>query len=610
MKPVKILPEKVQGKPRNFGVISCLKSAKNLAITRVLWYHGDMKNTVNKTSEMEQKMQLLEAQNAELLAQNSELLKQNAEQAKLIGYYVEQFKLAQRRQFGLSSEQSPAQLHFDNIFNEAEDQADPEAAEPTYEEITYKRRKRPGKKTDDLSGLTVEHHEYELPEHERVCPECGGDLHDIGTTNRDELKIIPAQVIHVEHAVHAYACRNCEKNSDHAVILKAEAPAPLISGSLATPSAVAHIANEKYVNATPLYRLEKGFSYDGIVLSRQTMANWLVYCFQNYLLAFYLLLKDYLLEETVLHADETTVQVLQEPGREAKTKSYEWLYRTGACAKRQIAIYEYRETRNQEHPREFLKGFKGFLHTDGYQVYHNLPPDITVVGCWSHTRRYWEKLYESIDKEKRDGSNAERGLVYINLLFAYERDFRELSPDERLKKRLELCKPVSDDFFEWVGSLTALPKSLFGEAVHYSLSQREYLENIYLDGRLECSNNRAERAIKPFVQGRKQWLFSNTPNGAEASSGYYSLIETAKANNLNPFQYLKYLLEKLPTAKTNEMESLLPWSTTLPECCRIPLKTSNINRNMPKEPPKRGHLHDALVKLKRHYEMKSNEGST
>jgi len=309
------------------------------------------------------------------------------------------------------------------------------------------------------------------------------------------------------------------------------------------------------------------------------------------------------LKETVLHADETTVQVLHEPGRDAKNKSYEWLYRTGSCANRQIVIYEYKETRNQEHPQAFLKDFKGFLHTDGYQVYHNLPPDITVVGCWGHARRYWEKLYETIDKDKRVGSNAERGLVYINLLFAYENEFSNLPPVERLKKRLELCKPVSDDYFEWVGSLNALPKSLFGEAVHYSLSQREYLENIYLDGRLEISNNRAERSIKPFVQGRKQWLFSCTPNGADASSAYYSIIETAKANNLNPFQYLKWLLEKLPTAKTDEMESLLPWSKELPDCCRIPEKTSNIKRDRPKT-PKRGQLHDALVKLKQHYDKR------
>ena len=173
---------------------------------------------------------------------------------------------------------------------------------------------------------------------------------------------------------------------------------------------------------------------------------------------------------------------------------------------------------------------------------------------------------------KRSGSNAERGLVYINLTFVLEDEFKDLSPEERYQKRLEYNKPVTDEFFSWVGSLTALPKSLLGEAVHYSLSQRVYLENVYLDGRLEWSNNRAERSIKPYVQGRKQWLFANTPNGAESSSIIYSIIETAKENHLHPFHYLKYLLENLPNTTSSKMEGLLPWSDTLPDHCRMPKK--------------------------------------
>jgi len=201
--------------------------------------------------------------------------------------------------------------------------------------------------------------------------------------------------------------------------------------------------------------------------------------------------------------------VLNEPGREAKTKSYEWVYRTSGCTDRQIVIYEYQQTRKQDNPKEFLKGFNGYLHTDGYQAYHNLPPGTIVVGCWAHARRYWEKLYETLKEDDRAGSNAERGLVYINLLFAFEDEFRDLSPDERYKKRLEYSKPVSDDFFGWVGSLNPLPKSLMGEAVHYALAQRKYLENVYLDGRLELSNNRAERSINQFVQGRNYVLISS-----------------------------------------------------------------------------------------------------
>ena len=553
--------------------------------------------TMVDASVLEQKIESLEATVASQSKQIDELV-------TLVKFYEEQFKLAQRRQFGQSSEKSPDQLYFDNMFNEAEDQADPSLPEPEYEEIIYTRKKRTGKKDDDLSGLPTERIDYEIPESERICPECGELMKDIGVTVRDELEVIPAKVIHKEHAVHAYGCDKCEKTTGTKTIIRADSPTPLIAKSLASASAVAHIVSQKYVNGTPLYRIEKGFTYDGVVLSRQTMANWLIYCTQNYLSAVYSLMKELLLKEDVIHADETSVQVLHEPGREAKTKSYEWLYRTSGCTDHHIVIYEYQQTRKQDNPKEFLKDFKGYLHTDGYQAYHNLPLGTIIVGCWFHVRQYWEKQYEMINESDRAGTNAERGLVYINLLFAFEDEFRELPPEERLKNRLKYSKPVSDDFFEWVGSLNPLPKSLMGEAVHYAIAQRKYLENVYLDGRLELSNNRAERSIKPFVQGRKVWLFSNTPNGAVSSSIYYSLVETAKENHLNPREYLKYLLEILPSAKTSELESLLPWSKSIPDHIRVPIKASNIKPEKPKYSGKNGPLHQALQKLRTRYRDK------
>jgi hypothetical protein len=222
-------------------------------------------------------------------------------------------------------------------------------------------------------------------------------------------------------------------------------------------------------------------------------------------------------------------------------------------------------------------------------------------------RRYWEKVYESLLENKREGSNAERGLLYCNLLFAYEDEFKDLDPEERKKQRLKISKLVSDDYFDWVDTLSALPKSLMGEAITYAKNQRVYLENIYLDGRLELSNNLAERSLRPFVQGKKQWLFSNTPNGAESSAVLYSLVETAKANNLNPFQYAKYLLEILPGAKTGDLESLLPWSETLPEICRVPVKASNVKQERPKYSGRKGPLHNALLKLRERYRDKEME---
>ena len=541
--------------------------------------------------ELEEKIASLEA----LVAKQVE---QIAKMEALIKYYEEQFKLAQRRQFGSSSEHSPEQLHFDNMFNEAEDQANPTLPEPEFEEVIYKRKKRVGKREEDLSGLPVERIDYELPESERICPEHGTPMDDIGVTVRHELEIIPAQVTVKEHAAHVYRCKQCEEDGDHTPIVKANYPDPLIPGSLASPSAVAHIAVQKYVNGVPLYRQEKSFTYDGVSLSRQTMANWLIYCAQNLLIAIYSLLIGYLLKEPALHADETPVQVLHEPGRKAQNKSYEWLYRTSGCSEHPIVIYEYKETRGQEHPKTFLRDFKGYLHTDGYQAYHNLPSGIIVVGCWFHCRQHWENLYKTIPEDKRNGSNAERGLVYCNLLFAFEDEFRDLPPEDRYKKRLEFSKPVSDEFFTWVGSLNALPKSLLGEAINYALNQRKYLENVWLDGRLELSNNRAERSIKPFVTGRKNWLFSNTPNGAEASSILYSIIETARENGLRPLNYLKFLLEKLPNTTTGDLEALLPWNENLPDYCRAPAR-----KDAPQKRKKeKGPLHLALVRLRKRFQ--------
>jgi len=231
--------------------------------------------------------------------------------------------------------------------------------------------------------------------------------------------------------------------------------------------------------------------------------------------------------------------------------------------------YEYQETRGREHPKKFLQGFKGYLHTDGHEAYHKLPAEIIVVGCWFHARQYWEKLLKATTKNKRTGTIAAQGLAYIEKLFALERAWKNLTPEERLKERLAKSKPVSNAFFVWVQSIVALPKSLLGKAVHYALSQRKYLENVYLDGRLELSNNRAERSVKPFVIGRKNWLFAATKDGARASSIIYSIVETAKENGLRPFQYMQFLLEALPNSTTGNLEALLPWSDKLPVECYI-----------------------------------------
>jgi len=514
---------------------------------------------------------------AQLAAMQSQIDEQAVlieKQAALIKYYEHQFLLLKRRQFGASSEKSDIDVRQLNLFPE------PEAVELSdineTEEINYTRKKRKGKREEDLSGLPVERIDYKLEGDGRKCPECGETMCDIGVSDiRRELRLTPAKVDVVEHAVHACACKNpecVEIGGGTPIIVKAEAPRALIPGSLASPSLVAHIIAQKYSNGMPLYRLEKGFQYDGVVVSRQNMANWAIKSVELYLVLIYSMLVFFFMKEPVAHSDGTHTQVLREPGRAPQTKSCVRVYRTSACSERKIVIYEYTETKREEHPKRFLEDFAGFLHADGESGYHNLPASIVIVGCWAHLRRYWENLLRTIPKDKRKDSDAERGVAYITQLFLFEREFKDLSPEKRYKKRLEKSKPVSDAFFAWAEKLAPLPKSPLGKPVHYALSQRQYLENVFLDGRLEFSNNRAERSVKPYVMGRKAWLFSTSPEGAHANSVLYSIVETAKENGLHPFLYIKYLLETLPNLKSSDAAHLLPWSDTLPISCKTILK--------------------------------------
>ncbi|MDL2218653.1 transposase [Christensenellaceae bacterium OttesenSCG-928-M15] len=395
----------------------------------------------------------------------------------LVKYYEAQLLLAKRRQFGASSEKMDCcQI---SLFADAELTA---PAEPEVDEASPRPRKRKGKREEDLSGLPALRVDYELAEQERLCPQCGEAMRDIGVDVRRELELIPARVIVKEHAVHAYACVGCTKNSTVTPMRKAQGLRPLLSGSLASASLVAYIATQKYMNAMPLYRLENGFRLDGVYISRQNMANWVIKCSELYLEAIYLRMKEDLLKELVLHADETVFQVLRELGRAAQSKSYEWIYRTGRYAGKKITIYEYQETRSR-----------------------------------AHARRKWENLLKTIPKEKRANSDAARGMAYFNALYGLEHAFEGLSPEERRERRLEKSKPIADAFFAWAEGLGALPKSSLGEAVHYALSQRKYLNHIFLDGR-----------------------------------------------------FIEFLLTVLPNSTTSDLEQYMPWSNALPDYCRAP----------------------------------------
>jgi len=521
----------------------------------------------------------------------------------LVKFYEGQFRLAKHRQFGISSEKSEYDGRSNeqlNLFNEAEATADANITEPALTEISRHFRKRKRLINDRLpENLPIETVEHDLPANEQICPACDGDLHAMGREKRRELVIIPAKVLIREHIRKVYACRDCEKDEFGVPIVKSPIDNPVIKGSFASPEAIAHIMYQKFVMASPLYRQEQDWNRQGIMLSRQTMSNWIIRATEDWLEPIYYALRELMLfNYTELHADETTLQVLREPGKAAQSKSYMWLYRTSGymgdrynrynAAPSQnaagqnmtnqnaqyavsqntprtthpIVLYEYQPGRKAKYPAEFLKGYEGFVHADGYEVYHGLSPNIIIVGCWAHARRKFDEALKSLPESDRGDSNALIGKRYCDKLFDLERQFADMTPDERYQKRQELSKPIMDAFFAWLGTLRILPKAPVGVAAQYALKQRQYLERYLTNGRLEISNNRAERSIKPFVIGRKNFLFANTPRGAKASAIIYSIIETAKESGLNPFTYLTYIFQNAPNwdirNDMNALQNLLP----------------------------------------------------
>jgi len=309
-----------------------------------------------------------------------------------VEWLTEQFRLMQARQFGSSSEEGTTADNADqlSLFNEAEATADSSIPEPELEQITYARKKQKGKRETDFSGLPTEQIIHELPEDERVCPDCGGEMHACGhDVYRRELTCVPAQYKVTEHLQTAYSCRHCERTSDHVPMKKSVVPAAMIPGSgVASPSLLAQILNNKYTLALPLYRQEQELKRIGVNLSRQTMSNWVITAYERWFSGLFNLLHAELLKNAILHADETTLQVLHEDGRKATQKSYVWLYGTSGDTKHPVVLYDYQPSRAGECASDFLDGFAGKLHTDGYDAYHcKLPPEITVVGCWAHMRR-------------------------------------------------------------------------------------------------------------------------------------------------------------------------------------------------------------------------------
>lgn len=487
---------------------------------------------------------------------------------------MEALRLAQHKRFGASSEKCEDALYeqLSFLFNEAEVFAEINNGEENVTVVAaHKRHKKHEYTLDKIpEDVPVERIEHRPEAEALACPECGGELTEIGKEVVNKLKIIPAQVVVEQHIYYSYACRRCSRESIETPMARAPRVKAFLPGSFATPEAVAHIMTQKFVMGVPIYRQEQELNRRGIQLSRQTMSNWILRAAEEFLKPVYDQLHRELITREVLHADETTLQVLHEPGKAPQSNSYMWLYRTSGDTQKPIVLYEYQPGRGGKHPKDFLNGFHGYLHTDGYAGYHNLPEEITIVGCWAHARRKFDEAVKALPKGKVKGSSAAQGLAYCNLLFEIEQGLEGKTPTERYKQRLEQAKPVLDALWSWASIRNAAPKSALGKALTYLKEQWPYLTNYLKDGRLEISNNRAERSIKPFVIDRKNFLFANTPRGAAGSAVIFSLIRTSMEYGLDPYKYLSHILRMAAQADLSKLEdiaALLPENAPLE--CRI-----------------------------------------
>lgn len=523
-------------------------------------------------------VQLLVAQQE----QNETLAKELHDLNEKMQLLMEQIVLSNKKRFGTSSEKMVMenQICFmekdGNIvfFNEAEAVCDLEAEEP--EEIERKpetKKKRSGKKEEDISGLPVTIISHYMTEEELTAEFGENGWKQLPDMIAKRYRFTPAKIEVDEHHVGVYAGKADGR------MIKAAHPKALLHGSLVSPSIAAAIMNGKYVNAVPLYRLEQEFLRYGLTIPRKNMANWMIRLGEEYLAVLYDHLHRKLYDYHVIQADETPVLVNRD-GRPAGSKSWMWVYRSGHMyADKQIVLYDYHETRNSSHPREFLKDYTGICVTDGYQVYHSIEKmqeDLRIAGCWVHARRKFNDALEVIPKDQHKKSDAYLVMSQIQAIYREEGKLKDLASEERLVQRQLVIRPLVDALFAYLKQKEpTVPKSgQLRKAYTYILNQEKYLRVFLEDGEVPLDNNASERAIRGFCIGRKNWQIIDTINGARASAIIYSIAETAKANHLKPYDYFEYLLEEIPKHmdETDQsfLEDLLPWSEKLPERIKKP----------------------------------------
>ncbi len=535
------------------------------------YHRADVALLRAENEALKEKGTFLEEKNALLERQLSQQSAQIEELKRKLEHMNEVFANAQRAQYGQKSEKQQYVLGEDQVslFNEAEASQDHKAAEPT-EQTLVAAHSRKKKKTleEKIKELPVEEIIMDLPEDQLTCS-CGGTFRLIGKKFiRQEMIIIPQSEKILKYYSCTYACDKCEKDTGYAHILTTKTPPPLMKHSIASPSTVADVMTKKYADGLPLARQEKIWKRYGVELSRATLANWVIQCSQSWLKPLYKHMRQQLLEERVIHADETVVQVLKEEGKTVTSESRMWMYASGEYSKKPIRLFEYQPDRKGERCKVFLKGFKGHLVTDGYSGY-NLVEGVTHCGCWQHMKRKWRDAMP--DGATVKTSKAAVGFQYCNKLFALEKKCQAAAkgckPEYREKYRKEYRQanmlPVLEEYFCWVNTLNPEKGSNLEKAVTYAKNQKEALSRFLEDGNLPISNNLAENAIRPFAVGRKNWLFCDSVKGADSSAIVYSMVETAKANGVEPYDYLLLVLSILPSWGKNpsheKLETLMPW---------------------------------------------------
>lgn len=534
------------------------------------------------------------AQEKELRSQLAVLtdeLKRTNQQMQVI---LEKWNLAQANRFGRSSEkmgydtgtcqQLELAVMYAECFNEAEatvNETPPD--EPDMEEVTvtaHKRKKHAGKREEDLKDLPHAEPVISTLTEEELLEQLGPGYRQLKDEVYQRLEFHPSSFEVKEYHICVYVSADGKK------FAKAKRPqADLFQNSIATPSLLAGILNYKYVNALPVHRLAQDFKRSEVNISPQVMCNWVIKSSEIYFSLVYDWMKDVLLKQTVVQADETTLKVNRD-GRKAGSSSYMWVYITGEHddSGKKIVLYDYCRTRSTEHLREFLSSYKGILVSDGYQSYHTFSKEqsLTSAGCWTHCRRRFVNAIKAAQKdlpeEALKNSIAYQALARISAIYKLDGSWKERTSEYRMEHRQRILKPLVDEYFDWVKeqikTCNVLPKSETGEGLSYSINQEKYLR-AFLDNRdIPIDNSACERAIRPFCVGRKNWNVIDTVEGAQASAIVYSIAETAKANNLKPYQYFEYLLTELPERisrkkdSTFSLDDLMPWSPKLPMSCR------------------------------------------